>query len=320
MGAKIALALCRDSVLSGGMRIGIIGTGWVGTSVAISLLQAGVPRELLLHDAREGLAVGEAMDLSHGAPFLRAALVREASVAEMADCDAVVIAAGRNGKPSESRLDLLRENAAVVRALGHTLRDHRGLLVMVSNPVDVLTWVLAEASGVAQERVIGTGTLLDTARMRQILGAELGVSAKSVHMHVLGEHGDSQVPAFSSAVVGGNLLRNFPGWDREREPLIADRVRFAAREIIKRKGATNHAIGLATAHLLKWALGDERRILTVSRVQHGALGLQDVALSLPAIVGRGGAATVLEPDLDEGERVALHKSAELLRAAQQTLA
>jgi L-lactate dehydrogenase len=301
------------------MRIGIIGTGWVGSSVAISLLHEGVARELLLNDAREGLAEGEAMDLAHGAPFYPAAVVRPAAVAEMRDCDAVVVAAGRNGKPGESRLDLLQENAAVVRALGRELRGHRGLLVMVSNPVDVLTMVLAESSGVAHERVLGTGTLLDTARMRQMLGAELRVSPQSVHIHVLGEHGDSQVPVFSGATVGGHALRGSAGWDAAREQLLAQRVRFAAREIIQRKGATNHAIGLVTAHLLKWALRDERRVLTVSRIQHGALGLHDVALSLPAIVGRGGAVEVIESSLDDPEREALFRSAELLASARRSI-
>jgi L-lactate dehydrogenase len=301
------------------MRIGIIGTGWVGTSVAISLLHQGIARELLLHDARAGLAEGEAMDLSHGAPFLPTTLVRAASLDEMRHTDAVVIAAGRNGKPGESRLDLLKENAAVVRTIGQALRGHQGLLVMVSNPVDVLTWVLAEASGAPHERVLGTGTLLDTARMRQMLGAELGVSERSVHVHVLGEHGDSQVAAFSSAMVGGTALRSFAGWDASREQALSERVRFAAREIIKRKGATNHAIGLATAHLLKWALRDERRIVTVSRVQHGTLGLSDVALSLPAIVSRAGAVEVLEPNVNAAERTALLASAQLLSTAQRGL-
>ena len=158
------------------MRIGIIGTGWVGSSVAIALLQTGVARELWLHDARDGLAEGEAMDLSHGSPFLPPAIVRAASIAEMRECDAVVIAAGRNGKVGESRLALLQENATVVRALGLAFQGFHGLLVMVTNPVDVLTWVLAEASGVPYERVIGTGTLLDSARLRQVLGEELRVS------------------------------------------------------------------------------------------------------------------------------------------------
>jgi L-lactate dehydrogenase len=275
------------------MRVGIIGTGWVGTSVAISVAREGVAREILLNDKRPGLAEGEAMDLSHGAPFLPPVRVRAAEVAEMRDSDAVVIAAGRNGRPDESRLDLLRDNAAVVRQLGEQLRGHRGLLLMVTNPVDVLTHVLAEASGAPPERVLGTGTLLDTARMRQLVATELGLSPHSVHLNVVGEHGDSQVPLFSSAWVGSTRLRAWPGWTRQREPVLAQKVRGAAGEIIARKGATNHAIGLVTANLLKWALGDEGRVLCVSRIQDGPLGLSDVALSLPARVDRSGAHATL---------------------------
>lgn len=259
------------------------------------------------------------MDLSHGAPFLPAASVKACSVREMLACDAVVIAAGRNGKPQESRLDLLRDNAAVARALGAELRGYQGLLVAVTNPVDVLTHVLCEASGLPPSRVVGTGTLLDSARMRQVLGVALGIAPQSVHMHVLGEHGDSQVAVFSSARVAGVPLRAWPGFQPSREAELADQVRFAAREIIARKGATNHAIGLATAHLLKSLLRDERRVLTVSRLQQGALGLSGVALSLPAIVGRDGAVEVVEPELDERERSALLHSAEVLQLAKASV-
>lgn len=301
------------------MKVGIIGMGWVGTSVASSLLLRAGARELLLHDIRPGLAEGEAMDLSHAAPFLRSATIRAAAPEDMVDCDAVVIAAGRNGKPNESRLDLLRDNAAVVRSIGAKLTGHRGLLVMVTNPVDVLTQVLLEATGLPPARVLGTGTLLDTARMRQLLATQLHVSAKSVHMHVVGEHGDSQVAVFSSARIGSVPLRTWPDWDMSLEPAIAERVRTAAREIILRKGATNHGIGLVTAYLLKWALGDERRVLSVSRLQEGACGLRDVCISLPAIVGRGGATQVLDPGMDDNERAALVKSAETLRSAYASI-
>jgi L-lactate dehydrogenase len=301
------------------MRVGIVGTGWVGTSVAISVLQEGIARELLLNDVREALAEGEALDLSHGAPFLPEAEVRAASVAEMRGCDAVVIAAGRNGRPGESRLDLLKDNAELTRSLARALRGHTGLVIMVSNPVDVLTQVLVQESGLPHERVIGTGTLLDTARLRSVLGRELRVSSRSIHAHVLGEHGDSQVATFSSAHVGGLPLRSYPGWSRDRERTLSEGVRRAAGEIIRRKGATNHAIGLATAHLLKWILRDERRIVTVSRIQDGALGLRDVALSLPAILGRDGAVEVIEPQLDDDERAALEQSAGVLRGALSSL-
>lgn len=301
------------------MRVGVIGMGWVGTSVAMSLLTRGDVRELLVNDVRTAVAEGEAMDMSHGAPFLRTASVRAVAVQDMRGCEAIVIAAGRNGRPNESRLDLLRDNAAIVRALGEQLRGYAGLLVMVTNPVDVLTHVLLEASGLPPERVLGTGTLLDTARMRHAIGSALNIAPQSVHMNVLGEHGDSQVAVFSSARVGGLPLRAWPGWERAREAPLAEQIRRAATEIIKRKGATNHAIGLATAYLLKWALGDERRVLTVSRLQAQVGGVRDVCISLPAIVGRGGATEVLAPELDEGERAQLAHSAEVLHAAKASI-
>jgi L-lactate dehydrogenase len=300
-------------------QVAIIGTGWVGASVAISTLHSGVVDELLLHDARVEVAEGEAMDLSHGATFYTEALVRTASVEEMAGADVVVVAAGRGGKAGESRLALLRDNAAVARDLGQRLRDCRGTIVMVANPVDVLTQVMAEVSGLPPARVLGTGTMLDTARLRQMLAHELKVDPHSVHAHVVGEHGDSEVVLWSTAMVGGLPLQRWPDWKAERQPALADQVRRAACEIIKRKGATNHAIGLVTAHLIKCLLRNERRVLTVSRVQHGASGLHDVALSLPAVVGADGANQVLELEMTGAEREALERSAGVLKAAAAEL-
>jgi len=296
-------------------QVAVIGTGWVGTSVAISILHEGLAGELLLYDIREEVAQGEAMDLAHGASFYPHAHVRFARIEEMTGADAVVIAAGRGGRAGESRLDLLRDNAAVTRAIGERFVGFEGLLVMVSNPVDVLTRVLAAATGLPPARVIGTGTTLDTARLRHALGGVLHVDPRSVHAQVVGEHGDSEVVLWSSARVGGVPLRQWPGWDRGREPAVADEVRRAAYEIIRRKGATNHAIGLVTADVLASALRDERRVLTVSRVQDGACGLRDVALSLPAVVGRTGVEPVVEPGMDDAERAALGRSADVLRRA-----
>jgi L-lactate dehydrogenase len=300
-------------------QVAIIGTGWVGASVAISTLQTGVVDELLLHDAREEVAEGEAMDLAHGASFYPPATVRTARPEEMTSANIVVVAAGRGGRPGESRLDLLRDNAALTRELGLTLRSLRGIIVMVTNPVDVLTQVMTEASGLPPERVLGTGTMLDTARLRQVLGRELDVDARSVHGHVIGEHGDSEVVLWSSAAVGGIPLRDWDGWQREREADLATEVRRAAYEIIRRKGATNHAIGLVTANLIRCLLRDEHRVLTVSRVQTGTAGVEGVALSLPAIVGSGGATTVLTPKMDDTERESLARSATVLRAARADL-
>lgn len=296
-------------------RVAIIGTGWVGSSVAISTLHSGVADELLLHDAREAVAEGEAMDLAHGASFYPSATVRTATIDEMVDADVVVIAAGRGGRPGESRLALLRENAALIADIGARLSRARGIIVVVSNPVDVLTKRLTEVSGLPAARVIGTGTMLDTARLKQVLSRVVDVDPHSIHAHVVGEHGDSEVILWTAARVGGVRLRDWSGWDSQREDAVAAEVRRAAHEIIQRKGATNHAIGLVTADLLRCILRDERRVLTVSRLQDGTLGLTDVALSLPAVVGARGAAEVLTPEISTDERDHLHHSADVLREA-----
>lgn len=297
------------------MKVGIVGMGFVGSSVAISTLQLGVATELLVGDVRGDVAEGEAMDLAHGAPFYPTASVRAASVEEMVGADAVVICAGRGGKPGESRLDLIRDNAAIARGIGAKLAKSRGILIVVTNPVDVLTQVVQKASGLPPARVLGTGTMLDTARLRQALGRELKLDSRSIHASVVGEHGDSEVVLWSGARIGGVPLRRWPGWDRAREPGLATEVRKAAYEIIRRKGATNHAIGMVTAALLRWVTRGERRVLTVSRVQEGALGVRDVALSLPAVVGSGGAGEIIEPEMDDTERAGLERSAEVLRMA-----
>lgn len=299
--------------------IGIIGMGWVGTSVAISVLQSGTANELVLNDIREGLAEGEAMDLAHGSSFYPSASVRSGSLEDMYATDALVIAAGKGGTPGQTRLDLLRDNASILTELAEKMRGYEGLVVIVTNPVDVLTYVFAKASGLPPSRVIGTGTMLDTARLRQVLGRELRLDPRSIHAQVIGEHGDSEVVLWSGATVGGMPLRRWPGWKKEREADIAREVRTAAYEIIKRKGATNHAIGLVTSALLRWMLRGERRVLTVSRLQSGAMGLEEVALSLPTIVSRDGATEVLEPELDELERGHLEHSASVLRRAAESL-
>lgn len=267
---------------------------------------------MLLHDAREAIAEGEAMDLSHGASFYPPARVRSGGVDELLDTDAVVITAGRHGSAQQTRLDLLRDNAALVRELAGRFAGYRGIVVMVTNPVDVLTCIFQQASRLPAERVLGTGTLLDTARLRQVLARELGVDARSVHAQVVGEHGDSEVVLWSGASIGGVALREWPGWQPARQAALALEVRRAAYEIIKRKGATNHAIGLVTAALLRWMLRDENRVITVSRVQERYPG---IALSLPCAVGAQGATRVLQPAMDASESAALARSAEVLRSA-----
>lgn len=301
-------------------RIGIIGLGWVGTSVATAVLQQGLASELLLNDVRTAVAEGEALDFADAALLYPAARVRAVAVEEMAAADVIVIAAGRGGRPEESRLDLLRDNARIVAELARRLDGFGGVVVMVSNPVDLLTEVFREAAGLPPARVFGTGTTLDSMRLRKALADELRIHPQSVHAQVLGEHGDSAVANWSTAQSGGRLLRSWPGWSVARERAIAEQVRQAAYEIIRRKGATNHAIGMVTAAVLGAVLNDQRRLLNVSRRQEGALGLREVTLSLPTVVGARGAEQVVEPNLDAEEQRALLRSADLLRGKLAELA
>jgi L-lactate dehydrogenase len=296
-------------------KIGIIGTGGVGESIALSLLHFGAAGELILNDVRQDDAEGEAMDLVQGSPFYPAARVRAGAVEEMLDCDAVVVTAGVGRTPGQSRLELQATNARIVADIGRRLRGSRGIVVVVTNPVDVMTLVMTRVSGLPAARVIGTGTMLDTARLRQILGRELDLDPHSVHGQVVGEHGASEVILWSGARVGGRSLRDWPGWDAARQQRVSEEVRTAGQEVIRRKGATTHAIGLATATLLKWMLRGARRVLTVSRVQEGALGLTGVALSLPTVLSPAGAVQVFEPDLTAAERDDVLRSAEVLRQA-----
>ncbi len=296
-------------------RIGIIGTGWVGTSVAFSTLLAGHAGELWLHDQREAVAEGEAMDLADGAAFYPRCQVSAVALERMRDADIVVLAAGRNGRPDESRLDLLRDNARIADGIGRMLAGFGGIVLVVTNPVDVLTRVVAQASRLPPGRVIGTGTLLDTARLRERLASRLSVAPQSIHAQVVGEHGDSSVMLWSGARVGGLALRDWPGWRAEDEAELGQQVRRAAYEVIRRKGATNHAIGLVTAELIGCIVRDERRVLPVSRVQQGVCGFRGVALSLPAQVGAAGAVEVMAPGMDAAEREALAASGATLERA-----
>jgi L-lactate dehydrogenase len=303
-----------------GAKIGIIGTGGVGASVALSLLHFGAAGELILNDAKAEDAEGEAMDLLQGSPFYPTARVRAGAVEEMLDCDAVVVTAGvGRASPGQSRLELLAINAGIVADIGKRLRGGRGIVVMVTNPVDVMTLVMTRVSGLPPARVIGTGTMLDSARLRQALGRELDLDPRSIHGQVVGEHGASEVVLWSGVRVGGLPLGRWPGWDAADQARVTEEVRTAGYEVIRRKGSTTHAIGLVTATLLKWMLRGSRRILTVSRVQEGALGLTGVALSLPTVLSPAGAEQVVEPEMTAAEREDVLRSAEVLRAAVESL-
>lgn len=289
--------------------------GWVGSSLAISILNSGFCRELLVNDIRPGIAEGEAMDLNHGASFFPTARVEAVALAEMKTCKAIVVTAGRGGKPGETRLDLLRENLAIAKEIARELKDFRGLLIVVSNPVDVLTYFYEQYTDLPPGHVIGTGTFLDTVRLRQKVGVKLQLDPRNVHAQVVGEHGDSEVILWSSATIGGIALRKWAGWSPALEAKLGESVRTAAQEIIRRKGATNHAIGLVTATLLRWLLRGERRIVSLSVPLAPEQGLGEVALSLPCLLSAQGVESILPLSANAAERRALEKSAAVLRRA-----
>jgi L-lactate dehydrogenase len=301
-------------------KVGIVGAGMVGSSFAYALLQRGVASEIVLVDQDAGRAEGEAMDLAHGLPFVAATDVRAGGFPDLAGSAVVVVTAGANQKPGQTRLDLLQGNAAICRDVVPRIvaANPHGVLVLASNPVDVLTHIAAEAAGLPWGRVIGSGTILDTARLRYLVGAHLGVDTHSVHAYVVAEHGDSAVPVWSGASLGGLALdqaaraRGCP-WDDGVRAAIFEGTRTAAYEIVKRKRATYYAIGLALRVLVEAVLRDQQTVLTVSAPVRGTYGVTGMSLSLPAIVGRAGVAGILELPLDDAERAGFVASASALK-------
>ena len=304
----------------------VIGCGFVGASIAFRFLQQGLFSRLVLLDANREKAEGEAMDLSDGLPYGASMEITAGTYDDLADCGLVVITAGVNQKPGETRLELIGRNAAILKSIiGEiTARPFGGILLIVSNPVDVLTYAARALSGYPRERVIGSGTVLDTARLKQLLGEELGVDSRNVHAFIVGEHGDSELAVWSGANVSGLDLDDFchlrgkalSGGDMDR---LYREVRDSANEIIKRKGATYYGIAMAVGRIAECIVKDEHAILPISVTLEGEYGLNGVALSVPAIVGKNGLEKVLEIPLGEAERSALSASVQQLREAVNSL-
>ncbi|HET7746319.1 MAG TPA: L-lactate dehydrogenase [Vicinamibacteria bacterium] len=307
-------------------KVAIVGTGMVGATFAYALLQRGLASEIVLVDREKERAEGEAMDLSHGLAFVPPVRVRAGDWADIRGSAVVALTAGASQKPGQTRLDLLQANAAVCRELVPRIveAEPAATIVIATNPVDILTHLAAEVSGLPWGRVIGSGTTLDSARFRYLLGSHFGVDPRSVHAYVIGEHGDTAVPVWSTAAVGGVPLDALPRpegrpWDDATRRRLFEETRTAAYEIIRRKRATCYAIGLALLAVVETVLRDQRTILTVSLPVRGAHGIRDIALSLPAIVGRGGATEVLPLPLSPDEEAALVHSARALRARLDAL-
>lgn len=299
----------------------VIGCGFVGSATAFSLMQSGLFNELVLIDAAEDKAEGEALDIAHGVPFARPVQVYAGTYDDVADAAVVIITAGANQKEGETRLDLVHKNVKILGSIVPELtkRDYGGIVLVVANPVDVLTYATIKLSGFPPARVIGSGTVLDTARLKSELGRHLGVDSRSVHAFIVGEHGDGEIVAWSSANVSGipiNAFCEMRGYFRHDAAMreIADRVRNAAYEIIAKKRATYYGIAMAVRRICEAIVRDEKSILPLSSLMTGEFGIDGVALSMPAIVGEHGLETHVPLSLDADETAELQKSAAVLKS------
>ena len=305
----------------------IVGCGFGGASIAFALMQDGIFSELVLIDANRDKAEGEAMDLSHGLPFARPMDIRAGDYDDVADCALVIITAGAGQKPGETRLDLVHKNVEILRGIVPEIakRNREAILLVVSNPVDVLTWAAWKLSGYPANRVLGSGTVLDTARLKYLLGERLGVDSRSVHAFIIGEHGDSELAVWSGANVSGIPLdhfcelRGYYEHDKADEWLPRE-VRDSAYEIIRRKGATYYGVAMAVTRIAHAIVRDEHSVLPVSNLLQGQYGIDGLCMSIPAVVGRNGVEDTLEIPLSPTERDALAASAATLRQVADGLA
>lgn len=308
-------------------KIAIIGCGFVGSACAFALMQSGLFSEMVLIDSNEERAEGEALDISHGLPFSKPMQIYSGTYDDITDAGIIAITAGAGQKPGESRLELVHKNVEIFKSIIPEIskRNYKGILLIVSNPVDIMTYTALKLSGLPSNQVFGSGTVLDTARLKYLLGEHLGVDARSVHAFILGEHGDSEIAAFSSANVSGIELKEFCDFacktDKHEEAMkeIAEDVKLSAYEIIKKKGATYYGIAMSVRRICEAIILDQKSILPISCLQNGKNGIENVVLSMPMIVGKHGAERNVEISLSEEERQAIKNSADMLKGIIKTL-
>jgi len=298
----------------------IVGCGFVGSASAFALMESGLFSELVLIDNNKGKAEGEALDISHGLPFAKPIQIYAGDYCDISDAAVIIITAGAGQKPGETRLDLVKKNVGIFKSVIPEIVKYNkdGILLVVANPVDILTYTAAKLSGFPSNRVFGSGTVLDTARLKYLLGEHLGVDSRSIHAFIIGEHGDSEIAAWSSANVSGIPLNNFcemRGHFNHNKAMhqIADEVKNSAYEIIEKKGATYYGIAMSVKRICEAIVRDEKSILPVSSIQKGNYGIDGVALSMPAIVGKHGVESGVPIELNKKEQDDLQKSAETLK-------
>lgn len=302
-------------------KCGVIGVGFVGATSAFTLATSGLFSEVTLVDMNTKKAEAEAADINHGISFSKPCFVRAGDYRDLSECGLIVIAAGANQKPGETRVELLGRNRVIMKAIIESIMavNKYAILLIVSNPVDVLTYMAQKLSGLPVGRVIGSGTVLDTARLKYLVGQHLSVDSRNVHAFIIGEHGDSELAVWSSANVSGVDLEDFcrisdKDYSFGAMQRIYENVRDAAYSIIDGKGATYYGIGLAVRRIAEAIVRDEHSVLPVSSLISGHYGVDNLCLGLPAVVGRNGVESVLDIPLSYEELEQLQSSAQKLRA------
>ena len=307
-------------------KVAIIGCGFVGSSTAFALMESGLFSEIVLIDVDHSRAEGEAMDISHGVPFVKPMKIYAGDYDDIVDASIIIITAGAAQKPGETRLQLVQKNVGIFKTIIPEIskRKCEGVILVVSNPVDILTYVAQKLSGFPAHRVIGSGTVLDTARLKSRLSEHLDVDARTVHAFIIGEHGDSELAAWSSAAVSGVPLSKFCEMrghfnHDESERHIQEMVKNSAYEIIERKKATYYGVAMAVRRICEVIARDEKSILSVSSLMEGQYGLKDICLSMPTIVGADGVEEKIPISLDEDEITKLMASAQALKDIASSL-
>lgn len=301
-------------------KVVMIGCGFVGAACSFSIMQSGLFSEMVLIDADKSKAEGEALDISHGIPFAKPIKIYAGDYDDINDASLIIITAGANQKPGETRLDLVKKNISIFKSIIPEIkkREFKGILLVVANPVDILTTVALKLSGLPENRVIGSGTVLDTARLKYELGNHLNVDSRSIHAFIIGEHGDSEIAAWSSANVSGIPLNKFCEMrghfnHDEATEKIAENVKNSAYEIIEKKRATYYGVAMAVKRICEAIVRDEKSILPISSKMNGDFGIKDISLSMPAIVGKDGVECHVPIQLNEEEITKLQKSAQTLQ-------
>ncbi len=301
-------------------KVAIIGAGFVGASTAFALAMKQLVNEMVIIDVDRDKAAGEAMDINHGLPFIGQMNIYDGDFSDCADCDAIIITAGVNRKPGESRIDLARKNLIIAKEVTANIMKYytRGVILVVSNPVDILTYKIQKWSGLPDGRVLGTGTVLDSSRFRYLLSEKFDVDVKNVHGYIIGEHGDTQLPLWSATHIAGRNIREYfndtiYGVTDADKLAIVENVKGAGAGIIKRKGATYYAIAISVNTILESVLKNQKTIRTVSSIINSKFGIGDVALSLPSVLNANGVKKVMDLSMTDEELILLHHSAEQLQ-------